>query len=72
MTVGSVLGWWIALYYPLIFLLIGIGNYFSKRLATDPAKRRADMALGCAFMVLVAGPLIINIGQIAYHAMTQP
>lgn len=60
------------LYYPLIFVLIGVGNYLSKRLVGDPAKRRADMALGCAFMVLVTGPLIINIGQIAYRAITHP
>jgi hypothetical protein len=52
------------LYYPLIILLMVLGRFLEKRLVSDLATlRRADVGLGCAFIVLVSGPLVISVIQ---------
>ena len=63
---GKVLEWWMILYYPVLFLLLYVGNR-SDRLRGKSERR--DKALGCIFMCLVVGPLAINIAQIIFHAV---
>jgi hypothetical protein len=57
------LAWWIALYYPAIFLLMYVGNRLDKKRGES---RRRDQALGCLFMGLVLFPIVFNIIQIVF------
>jgi hypothetical protein len=68
------LKWWVLLYYPLIFPLLITGYFLNRWLGDHPARqRKSDIELGCAFvMLLLAGPLIVNVVQIIYRALPAP
>jgi len=55
------MGWWIVLYYPIIFAIMFIGYCLEKRYAPDSVERkRAEMGLGCGLILLPSLPLIIG------------
>jgi hypothetical protein len=52
--------WWFVLYYPALGLLIWAAHRASARYKGDPIKmRQAEMAIGCALMVLPIAPLLL-------------
>jgi hypothetical protein len=63
---------WTIAYYLLLGLITFADYYLTIRWGGRLSGHQADLTLGCAFMVLVIAPLIIEIVRIAYRAMTAP
>ena len=53
-------GWWIVLYYPVIFAVaFGSKMAAARYPENSPQRNRANMALGCAVIGMPSAPLIV-------------
>jgi hypothetical protein len=67
------MGWWLVLYYPIMGLLIFIGNKVADRYPNESVVReRAEMALGCGILALPGAPLILFIGSLIVRNPHEP
>jgi hypothetical protein len=61
------------LYWPIMGVLILLGNRLDKRYAPGSVQReRADLALGCAIMAMPGVPAILVVCWIFIHNPTEP
>lgn len=65
--------WWFVLYYPIIFAVMFGGKRFTDRYPENsPQRNRAEMAFGCAFLVMPSAPLIVFAAWFVFNAWSDP
>jgi hypothetical protein len=60
----SKVGWFFALYYPLLLLILWNGYRV-------PKSERNELLLDCAFLGVIGGPFLYAIGHVTYLVLVQ-